>query len=99
MAEYIGALDQGTTSTRFIVFDRSGSVISSAQKEVLAIFATSRTFALAMGMGVSQIYRKAINGGAKIRLLIPDGEGVAGTARASLSQGGHGRGAGRRNGA
>src|ERR1700758_1907515 len=33
MAEYIGALDQGTTSTRFIVFDRSGSVISSAQKE------------------------------------------------------------------
>src|ERR1700747_3222654 len=33
MAEYIGALDQGTTSTRFIVFDRSGSVISSAHKE------------------------------------------------------------------
>ena len=55
---------------------RALNIISSAQKEVLAIFATSRTFALAMGMGVSQIYRKAINGGAKIRLLIPDGEGV-----------------------
>ena len=33
MANYIGAIDQGTTSTRFIVFDRSGGVISSAQKE------------------------------------------------------------------
>jgi len=38
MAEYIGALDQGTTSTRFIVFDRSGSVISSAQKEHQQIY-------------------------------------------------------------
>jgi glycerol kinase len=33
MADYIGAIDQGTTSTRFIVFDRSGGVISAAQKE------------------------------------------------------------------
>jgi glycerol kinase len=33
MASYIGALDQGTTSSRFIVFDRSGNIISSAQKE------------------------------------------------------------------
>jgi len=33
MASYIGALDQGTTSSRFIVFDRSGRIISSAQKE------------------------------------------------------------------
>lgn len=33
MANYIGAIDQGTTSTRFIVFDRAGRVISSAQKE------------------------------------------------------------------
>jgi glycerol kinase len=30
---YIGAIDQGTTSTRFIVFDRSGSILSAAQKE------------------------------------------------------------------
>jgi glycerol kinase len=30
---YIGAIDQGTTSTRFIVFDRAGSVVSVAQKE------------------------------------------------------------------
>jgi glycerol kinase len=33
MASYIGAIDQGTTSTRFIVFDRSGRIVSSAQKE------------------------------------------------------------------
>ena len=55
---------------------RALNIISSAQKEVLAIFATSKTFALAMGMGVSQIYTKAINNGAKIRLLIPDGEQI-----------------------
>jgi glycerol kinase len=33
LAAYIGAIDQGTTSTRFIVFDRSGRVVSIAQKE------------------------------------------------------------------
>ena len=33
MAEYIGAIDQGTTSTRFIVFDRAGRTVSVAQKE------------------------------------------------------------------
>ena len=33
MANYIGAIDQGTTSTRFIVFDRSGRIITTAQKE------------------------------------------------------------------
>ena len=33
MSSYIGALDQGTTSTRFIVFDKSGRLVSQAQKE------------------------------------------------------------------
>ena len=33
MANYIGSIDQGTTSTRFIVFDRSGRVAAIAQKE------------------------------------------------------------------
>ena len=33
MAQLIGALDQGTTSTRFMVFDRAGRIIASAQKE------------------------------------------------------------------
>ena len=30
---FIGAIDQGTTSTRFMIFDRSGSVVASAQQE------------------------------------------------------------------
>jgi glycerol kinase len=33
MADYVGALDQGTTSTRFIIFDRSGRPAGCAQKE------------------------------------------------------------------
>jgi len=33
MNTFIGALDQGTTSTRFIVFDRLGRIIASAQRE------------------------------------------------------------------
>jgi glycerol kinase len=38
VANYIGALDQGTTSTRFIVFDRAGKVVSLAQKEHRQIY-------------------------------------------------------------
>jgi glycerol kinase len=30
---YVGALDQGTTSTRFLVFDGRGRVVASAQEE------------------------------------------------------------------
>ncbi len=33
MARYVGAIDQGTTSTRFIVFNRGGQVVAIAQKE------------------------------------------------------------------
>src|SRR5215472_13822666 len=35
---YIGAIDQGTTSTRFMVFDRAGKVMACAQKEHRQIF-------------------------------------------------------------
>ena len=38
MTRFIGAIDQGTTSTRFIVFDRSGEIIASAQKEHAQIY-------------------------------------------------------------
>ena len=38
MTSYIGALDQGTTSTRFMVFDRSGRVVSVAQREHQQIY-------------------------------------------------------------
>jgi glycerol kinase len=33
MSQYIGAIDQGTTSTRFIIFDRTGRIVSVSQKE------------------------------------------------------------------
>jgi glycerol kinase len=36
--KYIGALDQGTTSTRFIVFDRQGKIIAQAQREHRQIY-------------------------------------------------------------
>ncbi|HEY7565052.1 MAG TPA: glycerol kinase GlpK [Acidimicrobiia bacterium] len=34
----VGALDQGTTSTRFIIFDRAGRVVAKAQEEHRQIF-------------------------------------------------------------
>lgn len=38
MKRYILSLDQGTTSSRAIIFDKSGKVISSCQKEFTQIF-------------------------------------------------------------
>jgi glycerol kinase len=38
MTRYVGAIDQGTTSSRFIVFDRGGNVIVAAQKEHRQIY-------------------------------------------------------------
>ena len=38
MADYVGALDQGTTSTRFMVFDHQGQVVAVDQKEHEQIF-------------------------------------------------------------
>ncbi len=38
MKKYIGAIDQGTTSTRFIVFDADGRIVSVTQKEHRQIY-------------------------------------------------------------
>jgi hypothetical protein len=38
VAKYIGAIDQGTTSTRFCVFDASGAIVAAAQKEHQQIY-------------------------------------------------------------
>ena len=38
MADHIGAIDQGTTSTRFMVFDGEGQVVAAAQREHRQIF-------------------------------------------------------------
>ena len=38
MRRFVGAIDQGTTSTRFIVFDRAGNTVATAQREHRQIF-------------------------------------------------------------
>src|SRR6476646_11761802 len=38
MADYVGAIDQGTTSTRFMIFDHAGKVVAVDQKEHEQIF-------------------------------------------------------------
>jgi len=38
MANYILSLDQGTTSSRAIIFDKTGSIVATAQKEFTQIF-------------------------------------------------------------
>ncbi len=38
MTRYVGAIDQGTTSTRFMVFDRTGRAVAMAQREHRQIF-------------------------------------------------------------
>ena len=38
MPDAVGAIDQGTTSTRFIVFDRQGAILAQAQREHEQIF-------------------------------------------------------------
>jgi glycerol kinase len=38
MPDIVGAIDQGTTSTRFIVFDRDGGIVAMAQREHAQIY-------------------------------------------------------------
>jgi glycerol kinase len=38
MSRFIGAIDQGTTSTRFIIFDADGSIVATAQREHAQIY-------------------------------------------------------------
>jgi glycerol kinase len=38
MSRYVGAIDQGTTSSRFMIFDQGGTVIAAAQREHAQIY-------------------------------------------------------------
>jgi glycerol kinase len=38
MPSYVGAIDQGTTSSRFIVFDGDGRIVALAQREHAQIY-------------------------------------------------------------
>ena len=42
MKKYVMALDQGTTSSRCILFDRTGAMVSIAQKEFTQIPCSGR---------------------------------------------------------
>jgi len=55
-------------------------IIKSAQKEVMVIWATSKTFVIGMNSGLAELYTNAIHNGAKVRLLIPNGQDIEHTA-------------------
>jgi glycerol kinase (EC 2.7.1.30) len=38
LAKYVAAIDQGTTSTRFMIFDRAGQIVASNQQEHQQIY-------------------------------------------------------------
>ena len=44
VAKYVLALDQGTTSSRAIVFDKKGNIIAKAQKEFDQTLSADRNF-------------------------------------------------------
>lgn len=70
MNQYILALDQGTTSSRAVVFDQKGSIISVAQKEFTQIFPQpgwvehdpSEIWATQAGMAAEAVSKKGLKG-------------------------------------
>lgn len=70
MNQYILALDQGTTSSRAVVFDQKGTIISVAQKEFTQIFPQpgwvehdpSEIWATQAGMAAEAVSKKGLKG-------------------------------------
>ncbi len=70
MDQYILALDQGTTSSRAVVFDQKGTIISVAQKEFTQIFPQpgwvehdpSEIWATQAGMAAEAVSKKGLKG-------------------------------------
>ncbi len=70
MAEYILALDQGTTSSRAVVFDKKGGIVSVAQKEFTQIFPkpgwvehdATEIWSTQAGMAAEAVTKKGIKG-------------------------------------
>ena len=61
MASYVGAIDQGTTSTRFIVFDQSGGIVATAQREHQQIYPQPGW----VEHGAEEISRRTVEGNAR----------------------------------
>ena len=70
MSQYILALDQGTTSSRAVVFDKKGSIVSVAQKEFTQIFPkpgwvehdATEIWSTQAGMAAEAVAKKGIEG-------------------------------------
>jgi len=70
MAEYILALDQGTTSSRAVVFDKKGGIVSVAQKEFTQIFPkpgwvehdATEIWSTQAGMAAEAVTKKGLKG-------------------------------------
>jgi len=70
MAEYILALDQGTTSSRAVVFDKKGAIVSVAQKEFTQIFPkpgwvehdANEIWSTQAGMAAEAVTKKGLEG-------------------------------------
>lgn len=70
MAEYILALDQGTTSSRAVIFDKKGAIVSVAQKEFTQIFPkpgwvehdANEIWSTQAGMAAEAVTKKGLEG-------------------------------------
>ena len=70
MSTYILAIDQGTTSSRAVVFDKKGSIVSVAQKEFTQIFPkpgwvehdATEIWSTQAGMAAEAVTKKGIKG-------------------------------------
>jgi two-component system sensor histidine kinase VicK len=56
---------------------RAFDIMSKTQKELLVLFATPRTFTLALQAGAADVYRKISQDGVDVKLLVPRGGGSA----------------------
>ncbi len=60
---------EGTQKSISLAFD----IMNKTQKELLVLFATERTFTIALQAGTADIYRKMSENGVNIKVLVPRG--------------------------
>jgi nitrogen-specific signal transduction histidine kinase len=80
----IKEIEEGTAPEKLEILEdtqksisRAFDIMNKTQKELLVLFATPRTFTLALRAGTADIYRKMSENGVDIKLLVPRGLGAA----------------------
>jgi two-component system, OmpR family, sensor histidine kinase VicK len=80
----IKEIEEGTAPEKLEILEdtqksisRAFDIMNKTQKELLVLFATPRTFTLALRAGTADIYRKMSENGVDIKLLVPRGRGAA----------------------